>query len=158
MMCSILSVITSYRIMSYTVRSLRNSNQAVKPLIGISSNTRGIRSKIRRNSFVSKIESLFMINNIDNDQRDPVDNMKLKILKYPNPKLRNENEVVKEFDNNLMKIASSMLSIMYTSDGVGLAAPQVGINKRLMVFNELGNTASRVPVILTYLKVEIYRR
>lgn len=153
-MCSILSVVTSYRIMSYSVRSLRTSNQAMKPLNGMSLNTRGIRSKTRRNSFASKIESLFMVNSIDNDQRGLLDNMKLKILKYPNPKLRNENEVITEFDNNLMKTASSMLSIMYTSDGVGLAAPQVGINKRLMVFNELGNTASKVPVIFTYFKVK----
>lgn len=149
-MCSIISIVTSYRIMSYTVRSLRTSIQAMKPVIGMSPTTRGIRSKIRRNSFASKIESLFMINSIDTDQRNLSDNVKLKILKYPNPKLRNENEVITEFDDNLVKIASSMLSIMYTSDGVGLAAPQVGINKRLMVFNELGNTPSKVPFIYTY--------
>lgn len=32
-----------------------------------------------------------------------------------------------------------MMSVMYAAEGVGLAAPQVGINKRLMVFNEEGD-------------------
>jgi peptide deformylase len=31
-----------------------------------------------------------------------------------------------------------MLLVMYAADGIGLAAPQVGINKRIMVFNEIG--------------------
>ena len=80
-----------------------------------------------------------MLNKVDDPEQNTTNNMKLKILKYPNPKLRNENEIITDFDDNLVSIASSMLSVMYTSDGVGLAAPQVGINKRLMVFNELGN-------------------
>jgi peptide deformylase len=83
-----------------------------------------------------------MLNKVDNPEQNTTNNMKLKILKYPNPKLRNENEIITDFDDNLVSIASSMLSVMYTSDGVGLAAPQVGINKRLMVFNELGNILS----------------
>ncbi len=33
-----------------------------------------------------------------------------------------------------------MLLVMYAANGIGLAAPQVGINKRLMVFNELGES------------------
>lgn len=38
-----------------------------------------------------------------------------------------------------MKTAEEMLLVMYASNGIGLAAPQVGINKRLMVFNEAGD-------------------
>eukprot|EP01033_Poteriospumella_lacustris_P014821 gene14821-10600_t len=36
-----------------------------------------------------------------------------------------------------------MLLVMYAAEGVGLAAPQVGINKRLMVFNEDGDPAAK---------------
>jgi peptide deformylase len=53
--------------------------------------------------------------------------------------LRTENAIITEFDENLKNIAKEMLLVMYASDGVGLAAPQVGINKRLMVFNELAD-------------------
>jgi peptide deformylase len=63
---------------------------------------------------------------------------KLRILKYPNPKLRTDNVEITVFDDALKQTASEMLLLMYAADGVGLAAPQVGINKRLMVFNEEG--------------------
>ena len=69
----------------------------------------------------------------------PVKGTKLKILKYPNPKLRSENAVVSVFDDALRQRASEMLLVMYAADGIGLAAPQVGLNERLMVFNELGD-------------------
>jgi peptide deformylase len=77
-------------------------------------------------------------------QKDPgvVKGTKLKVLKYPHPKLRTDNEVVTVFDENLKQTASEMLLLMYAADGVGLAAPQVGINKRLMVFNEKGEQTS----------------
>lgn len=45
--------------------------------------------------------------------------------------------MVTEFDDKLKKIAKAMLHVMYKSGGIGLAAPQVGINKRIMVFNDL---------------------
>lgn len=48
-----------------------------------------------------------------------------------------------EFDEALKQIANEMLLVMYAAEGVGLAAPQVGINKRLMVFNEDGDPAAK---------------
>ncbi|CAN8073484.1 unnamed protein product [Agarophyton chilense] len=74
------------------------------------------------------------------DEIDPgiVEGTSLRILKYPHPLLRAENETVNVFDNALKQTAREMLRIMYASKGVGLAAPQVGINKRLMVFNPEG--------------------
>eukprot|EP01031_Cornospumella_fuschlensis_P030498 gene30498-36861_t len=62
----------------------------------------------------------------------------LRIVKYPDPILRTENQIVTVFDDSLRKLADEMLLVMYASDGIGLAAPQVGINKRIMVFNEHG--------------------
>jgi len=89
---------------------------------------------------------LLMGRKIEDEERVEVDpgevkGTKLKILKYPNPKLRSENAAVSTFDASLQQKAKEMLLIMYASDGIGLAAPQVGINERLMVFNEFGDPA-----------------
>ena len=69
-------------------------------------------------------------------EKDPgeVKGTKLKILKYPHPLLRADNEDITVFDDKLKQTAAEMLLLMHASEGIGLAAPQVGINKRLMVF------------------------
>lgn len=74
------------------------------------------------------------------EEVDPgtVQGTNLRVLKYPHPKLRADNEPVTAFDDSIRKIAMEMLLVMYSADGIGLAAPQVGINKRIMVFNEKG--------------------
>jgi peptide deformylase len=40
------------------------------------------------------------------------------------------------FDEELAKLSAAMFKLMYETDGVGLAAPQVGVNYRMMVYNE----------------------
>lgn len=67
-----------------------------------------------------------------------VDGTDLRILEYPHPLLRAPNSEVVSFDDSLRKLTQEMFAIMYASRGVGLAAPQLGINKRLMVFNPEG--------------------
>ncbi|WPT12273.1 Peptide deformylase 1B [Picochlorum sp. SENEW3] len=62
----------------------------------------------------------------------------LSIVKYPDPVLRAPNAIIDCFDDNLRRLAEEMFEIMYDDDGVGLAAPQVGVNVRMMVFNETG--------------------
>lgn len=64
----------------------------------------------------------------------------LRIEKYPSAILRAENDEVTEFDAELKKLAREMLTVMYASRGVGLAAPQVGVNKKLLVFNPDGSS------------------
>lgn len=68
---------------------------------------------------------------------------KLEILKYPHPALRNKNELVNVEDKDEMEFirltSRKMFELMYSTDGVGLAAPQVGINKRFMVYNPTGD-------------------
>jgi len=63
----------------------------------------------------------------------------LRILEYPHPALRAPNADVDAFDDELRQLAKEMVSIMYASGGCGLAAPQVGVNRRLMVFNPTGD-------------------
>jgi len=67
-----------------------------------------------------------------------VEGTDLRILEYPHPRLRAPNTEVVEFDDSLRSLTREMFAIMYASRGVGLAAPQLGINKRLMVFNPEG--------------------
>jgi peptide deformylase len=68
----------------------------------------------------------------------------LRIVKYPHPALRAENEEVtpKELKETkeIADLSRRMLKLMYNAEGVGLAAPQVGVNKRLMVYNPSGDS------------------
>ncbi|CAN0295317.1 unnamed protein product, partial [Ectocarpus sp. 4 AP-2014] len=73
------------------------------------------------------------------EEVDPGEVAGLRILKYPHPALRAENEEIEVFDDDVKKLAKDMFKIMYAAKGVGLAAPQVGVNKRLMVFNPEGD-------------------
>ena len=62
----------------------------------------------------------------------------LEILKYPDPALRAPNYTVTVFDDALATLADKMFDVMYEDDGVGLAAPQLGVNIRMLTFNETG--------------------
>jgi peptide deformylase len=57
--------------------------------------------------------------------------MILKIVKYPEPVLSQPAEPVTEFDGELRQLAADMFETTYANQGIGLAAPQVGVSKRL---------------------------
>jgi peptide deformylase len=61
--------------------------------------------------------------------------MILKIVKYPEPVLSQPGEPVTEFNDELAKLAADMFETMYAAQGIGLAAPQVGISKRMTVID-----------------------
>ena len=61
--------------------------------------------------------------------------MILNIVKYPDPVLSKPGEPVTEFDAELRKLADDMFETMYASQGIGLAAPQVNVSKRLLVID-----------------------
>jgi peptide deformylase len=61
--------------------------------------------------------------------------MKLEILTYPNPLLREVSEKVTKFDENLKKLAADMLETMYDANGIGLAAIQVGKPLQMLVID-----------------------
>jgi len=63
----------------------------------------------------------------------------LEIVLYPDTRLRAKNLPVEVWDQDLRDTTRAMFELMYGSDGVGLAAPQVGINRRLLVFNPEGD-------------------
>jgi peptide deformylase len=57
--------------------------------------------------------------------------MILKIVKYPDPILSQPGEPVTEFNAELRRLVADMFETTYASQGVGLAAPQVGVSKRI---------------------------
>ena len=61
--------------------------------------------------------------------------MILKIVKYPEPVLQQPGEPVTEFNDELRKLAADMFETMYAEHGIGLAAQQVGVAKRLAVID-----------------------
>ena len=58
-----------------------------------------------------------------------------KILLYPDPLLLRTCARIDTFDENLISLAKDLVDTMYDADGVGLAAPQIGINKRIFVMD-----------------------
>jgi len=57
------------------------------------------------------------------------------IVKYGDPVLEKRAEPVTVFDNELKKLVDDMFESMYAAHGVGLAAPQIGISRRLAVID-----------------------
>lgn len=62
----------------------------------------------------------------------------LTIVRWPDPRLKKPSVPVERFDERLKLLAARMLELMRQSKGVGLAAPQVGVNVRLFVSNPTG--------------------
>lgn len=58
---------------------------------------------------------------------------KLKVRTYPDPILRKKAEAVVQFGEEEQSLFDQMIETMFKEDGVGLAAPQVGISKRIIV-------------------------
>ena len=60
-----------------------------------------------------------------------VDN--LEIIQWPDPRLKTPGKRIEVFDERLKALADRMIELMYKSEGVGLAAPQIGLNLQLFV-------------------------
>lgn len=60
---------------------------------------------------------------------------KLKIVQYGDPVLRRVTSRVIKFDKSLRKLVEDMFETMYACEGVGLAAPQIGVSKRVLVLD-----------------------
>jgi peptide deformylase len=60
---------------------------------------------------------------------------KLVILEYPDPRLRKKAQPVSAVDGALRQLADDMVETMYAAKGIGLAATQVDVHKRLLVID-----------------------
>lgn len=69
----------------------------------------------------------------------------LKIRVYGDPVLRKTAEPVEEIDDEIRSLAADMLDTMYANGGIGLAAVQVGVPKRLFVADPLAGQEEADP-------------
>ena len=59
----------------------------------------------------------------------------IEIVTYPDPVLKKKAELVENIDGNIQNLIDTMSTLMYQSSGIGLAANQVGIGKRVIIFD-----------------------
>ena len=70
----------------------------------------------------------------------------LKIIIAPDSRLLEVSKPVKEVNNDIKNLLEDMLQVMYRSNGIGLAAPQVGILKRLIVMDCSDKNTKKEPL------------
>lgn len=73
---------------------------------------------------------------------------KLPIVTYPDPVLAKKAENVAEITPEIRQLIDDMMQTMYESDGVGLAAPQVGKSIRLITIDETGPKERKSPRVV----------
>ena len=71
----------------------------------------------------------------------------LEIVYLPDPCLRRVAKPIEVFDEALQGLIEDMFETMYDAKGVGLAAPQVGISKRLSVIDVDGDKSNQLVII-----------
>jgi len=72
---------------------------------------------------------------------------KLRLRYYPEQVLLQKAKKVTTFDSSVRKLANDMLETMYDENGVGLAAPQIGVSKRIMVIDVSGEDDPNEPIV-----------
>ena len=72
---------------------------------------------------------------------------KLEIVNIPDPILRKSAAPIERVDETLRRLAEDMLETMYAAPGIGLAAPQVGVSRRLIVLDVADGEEKR-PMVL----------
>ncbi len=70
------------------------------------------------------------------------------IVKYGDPILERPTTAVKKFDADLEQLAEDMFASMYAAQGVGLAAPQIGLNLRIAVVDVAAGKNSEAKIVL----------
>lgn len=68
------------------------------------------------------------------------------IRTYADPVLRLQTKPVEEIDDTIHTLVADMIEIMYDAPGVGLAANQIGVNKRIAVFDAHDELGARVMI------------
>ena len=71
-----------------------------------------------------------------------------KIVKYPDPILEKPTAPVTKFDAELEQLAEDMFASMYAAQGVGLAAPQIGLSVRIAVVDVTAGKNPEAKIVL----------
>lgn len=82
----------------------------------------------------------------------------LTIVKYPNPILKKKLKPVNNFDFKLKSIVKDMFETMYTYNGIGLAANQVGIDLSIVVIDISKVEKKTIPLALINPKIIFYSK
>lgn len=72
----------------------------------------------------------------------------LEIVHYPDPILLTPGEPVVDFDDELKRLVKDMFDTMYAYRGVGLAAPQIGLSKRMFVMDCAGGRDPKQKIVM----------
>jgi peptide deformylase len=80
----------------------------------------------------------------------------LPIIVLPDPILRKESAPIERIDASLKRLADNMFATMYDAPGIGLAAPQIGVSRRLIVMDPARDEDAKTP--LTMVNPEILSR
>ncbi len=75
------------------------------------------------------------------------DRLEFSLALYPEPILRKTAQPIAAFDERLKATVSAMFERMRASSGVGLAAPQVSLNQRILILNPTGEPADDLALI-----------
>jgi peptide deformylase len=75
------------------------------------------------------------------------------ILTAPDPRLKAVSEPIARVDDETRKLADDLLETMYAADGIGLAAVQVGVPKRMLVMDIAQQQGSREPMVFINPKI-----
>ncbi len=70
----------------------------------------------------------------------------LPIITAPDPRLKVKAKAVERVDDEIRKLMDDMLETMYLAPGIGLAAPQVGVARRVLVVDVAGEDEKRAPL------------
>jgi len=70
------------------------------------------------------------------------------IITIPDPVLRNQAAEIERVDAELRQLMDDMLATMYDAPGVGLAAPQIGIPRRLIVMDASKDEDEKTPIVM----------
>lgn len=81
--------------------------------------------------------------------------MKYSILKFPHEALSKKSEPVIVFDAQLHELLDDMIVLMKDNKGLGLAAPQVGVNKRIFVAYNYNGHRNKDPEVVEFINPEI---
>jgi peptide deformylase len=71
-----------------------------------------------------------------------------RILTIPDSVLRKQAKPVERVDDDLRKLMDDMLATMYDAPGIGLAAPQIGISRRLIVMDPAKEDDPSTPLVM----------
>jgi len=72
----------------------------------------------------------------------------LRLLEYPHPILKKKTDKVEKIDDEVRKLLDDMLETMYASKGCGLAAPQIGVSKKIVVIDIAHEDEEPAPIFM----------